>query len=148
MPATPDVTSHETVLAFDFGLKRIGVAVGQTVTASASPLGVVANSIDGPDWDQIGQLIKEWGAARLIVGLPLNVDGTRSGSTAMVESFVAELARFSLPVETIDERYSSAEAQQALVEARKQGARGKISREAIDAGAAALIAQRWLRNER
>ena len=148
MPATPDVTRHETILAFDFGLRRIGVAVGQTVTGSASPLGIVANGIGGPDWDRIGQLIKEWGAARLIVGMPLHVDGARSAGSAMVETFAAELERFSLPVETIDERYSSAEAQQGLVAARNLGTRGKISKEAIDAAAASLIAERWLRNER
>jgi putative holliday junction resolvase len=148
MPATPDVTGHETILAFDFGLKRIGVAVGQTVTGSASPVGVVANGIGGPDWARIGQLISEWGAARLIVGLPLHVDGTHSRSSALVEQFVAGLERFSLPVETIDERYSSAEAEQALVSARKHGTRGRISREAIDAAAASVIAERWLKNER
>jgi putative holliday junction resolvase len=148
MPATPDSSGHETILAFDYGLRRIGVAVGQTVTGSASPLGVVANGIGGPDWDRIAQLIKEWGAARLVVGLPLHVDGTPSESSALVEKFVGELDRFSLPVATIDERYSSAEAEQTLVAARKQGIRGKISREAIDAAAASLIAERWLRNER
>jgi putative holliday junction resolvase len=148
MPATPDVTGHETILAFDFGLKRIGVAVGQTVTGSANPVGIIANGIGGPDWDRIGQLIREWGAVRLIVGLPLHVDGTPSGSSALVEKFVAGLERFTLPVETIDERYSSAEAEQALVSARKTGSHGKISREAIDAAAASVIAERWLRNER
>ena len=148
MPATPEVTGHETILAFDFGLRRIGVAVGQTVTGSAGPAGVVQNGAGGPDWDRIGQLIREWGAARLIVGLPLHVDGSRSGTSALVEEFVAGLGRFSLPVETIDERYSSAVAGQALVAARKHGTRGRISREAIDAAAASLIAERWLRNER
>ena len=148
MPATPDSSGHETILAFDFGLRRIGVAVGQTVTGSASPLGVVTNGMEGPDWNRIEQLIKEWGAARLVVGLPLHVDGTRSDISALAEKFVAELDRFSLPVATIDERYSSAEAEQALIAARKHGTRGRISREAIDAAAASLIAERWLRNER
>ena len=138
MPATPDSSGHETILAFDFGLRRIGVAVGQTVTGSASPLGVVSNGMEGPDWNRIEQLIKEWGAARLVV----------SDISALAEKFVAELDRFSLPVATIDERYSSAEAEQALIAARKHGTRGRISREAIDAAAASLIAERWLRNER
>jgi len=148
MPVTPDVTAPETILAFDFGLRRIGVAVGQTITGSASPVGVVANAVSGPDWQRIGQLIEEWGAARLIVGMPLHVDGSRSESSAMVEAFIAELQRFSLPVETIDERYSSAEAQQALVAARKLGTRGRIRKETVDAAAAIVIAERWLRNER
>lgn len=148
MPATPDAPGHETVLAFDFGSRRIGVAVGQTVTGSATPLTVVANNAGGPDWDRIGQLIREWGAARLVVGLPLHVDGSPSATSALVEQFVADLGRFALPVETIDERYSSAEAEQALVAARKLGTRGRISREAIDAAAASLIAERWLGKER
>jgi putative Holliday junction resolvase len=148
MPATPDFGNHETVLAFDFGLRRIGVAVGQTVTGSASPVGIVPNGSTGPDWERIGTLIREWGAARLIVGMPLHVDGSPSESSAQVEGFIAGLERFSLPVETIDERYSSAEAQQALVARRKAGARRRIRKEAIDAAAASLIAERWLRNER
>lgn len=148
MPVTPDVTAPETILAFDFGLRRIGVAVGQTITGSASPLGVVANDVSGPDWQRIGQLIEEWGAARLIVGMPLHVDGSRSEGSALVEAFIAELQRFSLPVETVDERYSSAEAQQALVAARKLGTRGRIRKETVDAAAAIVIAERWLRNER
>jgi putative holliday junction resolvase len=147
MPATPDIPTHETVLAFDFGLRRIGVAVGQTVTGSANPVGVVANTAEGPDWRRIGQLITDWGAARLIVGMPLNVDGSPSRASANVEAFVSELRRFSLPVETVDERYSSAEAQTALRTARQQGTHGRISRETIDAAAATLIAERWLRNE-
>src|SRR3990170_6494790 len=95
----------ETILVFDFGLRRIGVAVGQTVTRSASPVGVVSNSSAGPDWQRIGTLIKEWGAARLVVGMPLNVDGSLSEISAEVDTFITELKRFSLPVESTDERY-------------------------------------------
>jgi putative Holliday junction resolvase len=148
MPATPDSESHETILAFDFGLRRIGVAVGQTVTGSAGPLGVVANSAAGPDWHRIEQLIKEWGAARLIVGMPSHLDGSPSDISGPVDAFIQDLARFALPVETIDERYSSSEAQQVLVHGRKSGARGRIRKEAIDAAAATLIAERWLHNGR
>jgi putative Holliday junction resolvase len=144
MPATPD----ETILAFDFGLRRIGVAVGQTVTRSASPVGVVSSgSAAGPDWQRIGMLIREWGAARLVVGMPLSVDGSPSEISAEVEAFMTGLKRFSLPVESIDERYSSSEAQQMLVLKRKLGLRGKISKETIDAAAATLIAERWLNDE-
>ena len=148
MPATPDTASHEAILAFDFGLRRIGVAVGQTVTGSASPLGVVANGAGGPDWRRIEQLIKEWGAARLVVGMPLRSDGKPSNIAGEVETFIDGLRRFSLPVEAVDERYSSSEAHQILVQGRKSGARGRIRKEAIDAAAATLIAERWLRNGR
>jgi putative Holliday junction resolvase len=148
MPATPDTGISQTILAFDFGLRRIGVAVGQTVTGSANPLGTVPNSGDGPDWRRIRQLVSEWGAARLVVGMPLHVDGSPSEMTAKVQAFVAGLEQFKLPIETIDERYSSAEAVQMLVAQRKLGARGRIRRETIDAAAATLIAERWLRQER
>jgi putative Holliday junction resolvase len=148
MPATPDTTEHETILAFDFGLRRIGVAVGQTVTRSASPAGVIPNSSAGPDWQRIGTLIKEWGAARLVVGMPLNADGSPSEISAQVDAFIKGLMRFSLPVESTDERYSSSEARQMLVRKRKRGVRGKIGKETVDAAAAALIAERWLKDER
>jgi putative Holliday junction resolvase len=139
------MVSNETILAFDFGLVRIGVAVGQTVTGSASPLGTVANGEQGPDWRRIGELVKEWGAVRLIVGMPFNTDGSSSEISRQVDAFVEGLARFSLPVETVDERYSSSEAREILVARRKSGARGRIRKESIDAASASLIAERWLR---
>lgn len=145
MPATPD---HATILAFDFGLRRIGVAVGQTVTRSASPVGVVTNSDSGPDWQRIGSLIREWGAARLVVGMPLNVDGSPSAISAEVDAFIEGLKRFALPVESTDERYSSSEAQDMLALNRNRGARGRIRKGHLDAAAATLIAERWLKHER
>jgi putative Holliday junction resolvase len=148
MPATPDSRTPETILAFDFGLRRIGVAVGQTVTGSAGPVGVVSNGREGPDWRRIELLIREWGAARLVVGMPLNADGSRSEISTEVDRFMAGLERFSLPVEAADERYSSSEAAQMLVAKRKLGMRGKLSKARLDAAAATLIAERWLKNER
>jgi putative holliday junction resolvase len=146
MPATPDRNSRaETILAFDFGLRRIGVAVGQTVTGSATPLGVVGNGTAGPDWRRIDRLVQEWKPARLVVGMPLAEDGLRSAIGAQVSAFMRDLERFSLPVTAIDERYSSLEAAEKLVAVRRLGLRGRIGREAIDAAAAALIAERWLR---
>ena len=139
MPATPD-----TILAFDFGLRRIGVAVGQRVTASASPLAVVRNGEDGPDWETIGLLIREWQPARIIVGMPVHADGTESKITKRVKSFVEEIARFELPVETEDERYSSVEAGERLKAERSLGLRRRIKKETIDSVAASLIAERWL----
>lgn len=141
MPGTP-----ETILAFDFGLRRIGVAVGQRITDSANPLAVVANSSAGPDWPHIERLIKEWRPARLVVGLPLHADGSRSDSTHNVDQFVQELARYDLRVETIDERYSSIEAKALLKDERAMGLRGRIGKELVDSAAATLIAERWLKN--
>ncbi|MEJ2127559.1 MAG: Holliday junction resolvase RuvX [Woeseiaceae bacterium] len=146
MQDTPDSKpgSPETILAFDFGLRRIGVAVGQTVTSSANPLGVVANSDDGPDFDAISRLIDEWRPTRLVVGLPLHADGEPGEMQAHVEEFVRNLWRYKLKVDTIDERYTSLEAEEALKNARASGSRGRITKEAIDSAAAVFIAERFL----
>ena len=142
MPGTP-----ETIIAFDFGLRRIGVAVGQQVTNSANPLGAVANGEDGPDWKRIATLVREWQPARLIVGMPAHADGSASELGNVVAAFIHDLARFDLPVEAVDERYSSVEAEALLKSRRQQGLQGKISKAAIDAAAATLIAERWLKKE-
>lgn len=144
MPDTPEAERPETVIAFDFGLRRIGVAVGQTVTGSASPLGVVQNGEDGPDDSRIAALIDEWRPARLIVGMPAHADGSPSEMQQHVRAFVADLAVYSLPVETIDERYTSIEAEAALKQARAAGTSGRISKEMIDSAAAVFIAERYL----
>lgn len=138
----------ETIIAFDFGLRRIGVAVGQQVTNSSNALETIANGESGPDWLRIDEIIREWGPQRLIVGMPLHADGSPSETSERVSSFVAELDRFELPIETVDERYSSVEAQAVLKSKRAGGLRGRISKESIDSTAAMLIAERWLKNER
>ncbi len=141
MPGTPD--NPETIVAFDFGLRRIGVAVGQEVTASANPIAAIRNTDSGPDWQAIEGIIGEWRPARLVVGMPLHEDGSPSEMGAHIKVFIAELGRFDLPVEQVDERYSSLEAGELLKTERAAGLRGRIKKEAIDSMAAALIAQRW-----
>ena len=139
MPATP-----ETILAFDFGLRRIGAAVGQQVTASANPLAVITNGESGPDWVAIDALVREWQPARIIVGMPAHADGSPSEISKYVNEFISELGRFERPVETEDERYSSLEAEELLKSERAAGLRGRIRKEMIDSAAATLIAERWL----
>ena len=133
-----------TILAFDFGLRRIGVAVGQSVTLSASPLGVVSNRESGVDFDAIARLVAEWHPGLLVVGMPTHADGSSSAMQAPVEAFIRDLARFDLPIETVDERYTSVEAERVLKEARAGGTRGRISKEDIDSAAAVFIAERYL----
>jgi putative Holliday junction resolvase len=145
MPGTPDTNPPETIVAFDFGLRRIGVAVGQDVTATASPVAAVRNSDTGPDWQAIATIVSEWRPTRLIVGMPLHEDGSPSEMGEDIKRFIAELQRFDLPVEQVDERYSSLEAGEVLKSERALGLRGRISKEEIDSVAAALIAERWLR---
>ena len=148
MPATPDPAGPETVIAFDFGLRRIGVAVGQTVTASASPLGVVRNGSGGPDHEHIARLIRDWRPARLVVGMPMHADGSASDLGEHVHAFIGELGRYGLPIVAVDERHTSIEAEAALRRARAEGSRGRISKEAIDSAAAVLIAERYLARAR
>jgi putative Holliday junction resolvase len=136
-----------TILAFDFGLRRIGVAVGQTVTGSASPLGTIANRESGVDLDAIAALIREWRPNVLVVGMPAHADGSASDLQKPVEAFIEELRSFALPVESIDERYTSVEAERVLKAARASGSRGRITKEEIDSAAAVFIAERYLASE-
>jgi putative Holliday junction resolvase len=144
MPDTPDTNHPETIVAFDFGLRRIGVAVGQNITASANPIATISNSDTGPDWQAISAILSEWRPARLIVGMPLHKDGSPSEMVRHINQFIGELERFSRPVETVDESYSSLEASELLKLERTLGLRGRINKEAIDSVAAMLIAERWL----
>ena len=134
------------VLAFDYGAKRIGVAVGQSTTGTASPAGVIP--VHGvPDWAAIERCLREWSPARLLVGVPYNMDGTETALTATCRAFADELARrFGLPVDCVDERLTSSAATADLREARRAGARTRrVRREDIDAHAARLILETWLR---
>ena len=134
----------ETILAFDYGQRRIGVAVGQTITASASPLGIVNNDYSGPDNEKIAALIKEWQPSRLVVGLPAHADGSASDMQNYVNQFIETLAVFELEIDTVDERFTSVEAEAQLKDARASGTRRRITRESIDSAAAVLIAERYL----
>ncbi len=130
----------QTLLGFDYGTKRIGVAVGQDITRSVTPLTTLQSRNGQPDWDAIGKLIKEWNPAKLVVGLPLHLDGTTQALTDKAQRFGNQLkGRYNLPVEMVDERLTSHEAESELA------ARGRKSTKAdIDALAAALILQSWL----
>jgi len=130
-----------TLLGFDFGEKRIGIAVGQTLTGSVNPLTTLAAINQKPDWDGIGALIEEWRPALLIVGLPLHMDGSEQELTQRAKRFGNQLkGRYNLPVEWVDERLSSDEAERLL---REQGKK-RSNKADIDKLAAALILQSWL----
>ncbi len=140
MPATPDLSAPRTILAFDFGMRRIGVAVGQDVTGSASPLGIITNRNDGIDHSAIAALIREWQPSSLVVGMPTHADGSPSEMQVPVEGFIDELRQYELPINTVDERYTSIEAERGLREARAAGTRRRVSKETVDSAAAVVIA--------
>jgi putative holliday junction resolvase len=141
----PDPSRPQIVLAFDFGLRRIGVACGDTVSRSASALETVPSGANGPRWEKIGSLLRDWQPNMAVVGLPYNVDGSESDMTGAARGFAAELARrYSLEVALIDERYSSLDAEARLKSARESGLRrGRVAKSDIDAAAACVILERW-----
>lgn len=103
----------KTLLCFDFGKKRIGVAVGQTITGTASPLETIHVHQNKPDWKNIKRLVDDWKPDALIVGKPINMDGTTQKMTLAAEKFARQLEeRFHLPVYGMDERLSTYEAGQ------------------------------------
>ena len=136
----------QVVLAFDLGRRRIGVACGDTVSRSASPLGAVAAGPGGPRWEAIQSLLREWQPALLVVGLPYNADGSENAAAGEARGFARELSRrFALPVELVDERYSSLEAGARLKGARASGLRRRrVAKTDVDAAAACIILERWL----
>jgi putative Holliday junction resolvase len=141
----PDPSRPQIVLAFDFGLRRIGVACGDTVSRSASALQTVPSGPQGPRWETIGAMLREWQPDLAVVGLPYNVDGSESDMTASARAFAAEVARrYALEVVLVDERYSSLDAEARLKSAREAGLRrGRVAKSDIDAAAACVILERW-----
>jgi putative Holliday junction resolvase len=133
------------ILAFDFGRRRIGVACGDTITRSASPVGMVPVDDAGPRWQQIESLLKTWMPNLAVVGLPYNVDGSESVLAADARGFAAQFGeRYRLEVVLVDERYSSMDAQARLKSARESGLkRRRVSKADIDAVAACVILERW-----
>ena len=126
-----------TVLAFDFGIRRIGIAVGEPETGTAHPLSGIAATGEAR-FAAVARLIAQWKPARLVVGLPLGIDGAPHEVTRFAERFARQLrGRFGLPVELVDERFTSVEAESRL--------RGKrAGRIATDSVAAQLILEQYL----
>ena len=129
------------VLAFDFGTRQIGLAVGQTLTASGRPLAVLKARDGQPNWQQVADYIKQWQPDVLIVGLPLNMDGSESPFCQRARKFARRLqGRMVLPVKMVDERLSTAEA-------KSRSERPNSYREnPVDSEAACLILETWLQN--
>jgi putative Holliday junction resolvase len=137
------------VLAFDFGLKRIGIAVGDTVSRSAAPRKPLICPASGPDWNAIEREIKSVGPDLLIVGDPYNDDGTPARVAPAANRFAAELGqRSGLTVLRMDERYSSVEAAGELKSRRASGElKRRLQPGDIDSAAAAVILGSWLQNQ-
>lgn len=143
-----------TLLGFDYGTKRIGVAVGQEITRTARPLTTLSYSATNPVWPHIQQIFKEWQPHGIVVGLPTHLDGTAHAMTLKTQDFIRSLQQAYplLPIYTIDERLTSylAEADLALTRsthrqsAPKTHARKIQAKAQIDQKAAQIILQAWL----
>lgn len=126
-----------TVLAFDFGMKRIGVAVGQTAIGVANPLDVIKARDGIPNWDTLKQLIETWQPQQLIVGHPINMDGSDQQVTHAARRFAGRLGhRYNLPVTQVDERMTT-------VAARDWAFQDRNRQQSIDSIAAKLILEDW-----
>ena len=118
------------VMGFDFGARRIGISIGNTLTREARPLTTIHAAQNDTRWREIGAVVDQWQPTRLVVGIPRHPDGAPHAMTQRCERFARQLeGRYQLPVERVDERYSS-----AVVEAADD----------VDAAAAAVILQQWL----
>ena len=139
------MTAHETVLAIDYGLRNMGVAVGNTMSGTAQPLAII-NARDGvPDWDALAKLIEAWQPHRVVVGHPLNMDGTESEISERVMKFARQVeGRYQRTVTLVAERRSSREAKAAAL---ASGHDGDFAAKPIDDEAAAIILSTWLNEQ-
>jgi putative Holliday junction resolvase len=134
-----------TLLGFDYGPRKIGVAVGQTVTGSATPLTTLRSRGERPDWPGIEALVREWQPSAAVVGLPFQMDDTEVDWSPRVHRFARQLAgRFGLPVHLVDERLTSIEARRQLTARPGFKIAHGDHHHAVDALAAALILETWL----
>ena len=145
----PPATDPRIALAFDYGLRRIGMAAGDTLTGTAAPRPAVAARAGLPDWSAIAREIRALAPQVLIVGVPYNADGSDGTLAQAARDFAVQLGeRFALPVAHVDEHGSSLEAGRALKDRRASGQRRRrVQREDIDSAAAAVILTRWLAGE-
>jgi putative Holliday junction resolvase len=133
---------HRTVMAFDFGLRQIGVAVGNCLLGTSQPLAILRAKDGIPEWRALEHLIDEWRPDLLVVGDPLNMDGSDSELCAQAGKFARRLhGRLGLEVAMVDERLSSFEAKYT---SRELGHRGDFKRQPVDSLAAEIILRTWL----
>jgi len=138
--------SRGYILGFDFGLRRIGVAVGQSTTRTASALQTVANG-DRPDWNALDRLVREWRPVALLVGLPLDAEGNETDMSRAARRFGASIGeRYDLPVRFSDERLSSREAENRFAQARAGGYARRKNADQLDAISAQIILENWLQS--
>ena len=140
-----NLNGHQIILAFDYGLKQMGVATGQTLTGSARGLCILKAHDGIPNWDEVSKLLNEWTPDLVLVGLPLNMDASESELSRLARKFARRLqGRFNANVLMVDERLTSQDAKALIREENNEGKKGRTDLTKIDDLAAALILQSWL----
>ena len=135
--------ASQLLIGFDFGMKYIGVATGQTLTGTATPLTTIRAQDGIPDWSEIEKLIQDWQATALIIGIPLNMDGSEQVMTFRAKKFANRLhEKFKLPIHLVDERLTSWEAKERLN--GKNTSQTDLDK--LNSEAAAIIVEQWLRD--
>jgi len=138
-------SENQTLLGFDFGMRHIGVAVGQSITCTASPLETLKAKQGIPNWSEITDLIQQWKPDAMVVGIPYYMDGTEYELTQICRKFATRLKnRYSLPVYEVDERLSTVEAKQRLFD---EGGYRHMKQSQVDSYAACLILETWLKKQ-
>lgn len=133
--------TNRTIIAFDFGTTSIGAAIGQEITGSARPLAAFKAQDGVPDWQKIERLLKEWQPELVVVGLPLNMDGSEQPLTGRARKFANRLhGRFGVTVELHDERLTTVEARAHLFE---HGGFRALDKSSVDSAAAVVILESW-----
>lgn len=139
------MSAHETIIAIDFGLRNIGLAVGNTLSLTSRPLTILQARDGVPDWDALSSIFSEWRPDRILVGNPLNMDDSESDMGRQAARFARRIeGRFGLPVTLVDERLSSREAKANALAA---GHRGDFASIPVDDEAAAIILATWLHQQ-
>ncbi|GAA6183443.1 MULTISPECIES: Holliday junction resolvase RuvX [Alteromonadaceae] len=135
-------STSKTLLGFDFGTKSIGVAIGQEITGTASPLEAI-HARDGiPDWELVNKVYEQWQPHLVVVGLPLNMDGSKQEMTFRAQKFANRLhAKFKVPVQTLDERLTTVDAKARLFE---MGGFKKLTKGKVDSASACLILESFM----
>ncbi|HET8701147.1 MAG TPA: Holliday junction resolvase RuvX [Nitrococcus sp.] len=140
--------SAQIYLGFDYGWRRLGIAVGEGLTGSAHPVTTLTCRQGRPDWKLLAEIIETWQPAALVVGIPRHADGSASKTTLRAAAFAQELEqRWNLPTHRVDERLSSHEARTRLQEAAGRRLRGASGKALVDRLAAQIILQTWLNEQ-
>jgi putative holliday junction resolvase len=136
---------QRTLLGFDFGTRSIGVAIGQEITGSAQPLRALKANDGVPNWDEIDKLLQEWQPDRVVVGLPLNMDGTEQPLTQRARKFANRIhGRFGVVVDLQDERLTTTDARARLFE---RGGYRALEKGMVDGISALLILEAWMESQ-